>query len=231
MISAIEVFAIDRSRPQFMTEPSYLIFPLPYSLPGIGHGLLLTGLAGNIAETNIDVYALGITGDAEGMMIAVGDIHILPELLILNLSHQDISKAAVNNYDKRGMDSSADDYTLIGVNKVISDSAELTLSLFDRRFELTAAFYKQEAHIVNISDSKGNLIIDLTDPFISKSESRSLGFLVDYTDDRENPKEGVRFGAVYRQSPCSVRCRPRVLCHRQESIFLSSCYKTGYLGF
>lgn len=205
LLSTLPLQAIERRGPQFLTEPSYLIFPLPYSIAGIGQGMIITGLAGNINGTNVDAYALGITGDAEGSMVAVEDIHLLPEHLILDVSQQRISKAAVNNYETRGMDSDMEDYTLIEVNKVITDTARLTLSLFDRRLELYGAYNRQEAHIIKVSDSKGNLITKLDDPYISESEQHRYGFLVDYTDDRINPKKGVRFGVEQVVSPDSAK--------------------------
>ena len=40
-----EASAIERRREQFLTQSSYLIFPLPYSLEGIGDGIVVTGRA------------------------------------------------------------------------------------------------------------------------------------------------------------------------------------------
>jgi len=208
LISAIESLAIERRRPQFLTEPSYLIFPLLYSLAGIGQGIVVTGLAGNIGGTNIDAYGLGIFGDAGGTILAVEDIHILPELLILEFQRQDIDRAVVNNYEKRGMDSKKEDFTLIEVNKADSNYGKLTLSLFDRRLEVFSAFEKSEAWIIKIRDSEGEILTDLKEPFISKEELRRFGFLVDYTDDRVDPKKGVRFGATYKSSPAQANEDP-----------------------
>jgi len=202
------LFGIERRGPQFLSEPSYLIFPLPYSIAGIGQGVIVTGLAGNIGGTNMDAYVLGITGDAEGVMAAVEDIHLLPELLILDIGQQRISKAAVNHYESRGMDSDMEDYKLIEVNKVITDTAQLTLSLLDRRVELYGAYWRQEAHIIKVSDSKGNLITKLDDPYISEQVQHRLGMLIDYTDDRINPKKGIRFGVEQIVSPESARNDP-----------------------
>ncbi|MCW9026585.1 MAG: hypothetical protein OQJ77_04645, partial [Thiovulaceae bacterium] len=102
LLNLSSAFAIERRGPQFLTESSYLVFPLPYSLPGIGEGVMVTALGGNIYDTNIDAYAIAISGDAEGIVAAVEDIHILPKFLILDIMHQNISKAVVNNYDTRG---------------------------------------------------------------------------------------------------------------------------------
>lgn len=209
VLGSTSLFGIERRGPQFLTESSYLIFPLPYSIAGIGQGMILTGLAGNIDDTNIDAYALGITGDAEGTMVAVEDIHLLPELLILDVSRQDISKAVVNFYETRGMDSRKDAYKLIEVNKVATDTAKLTLSLFDRRLELYGAHFSQIAHIIKLSDSKGNLIAALDDPYISKSEANRIGLLIDYTDDRQDPERGIRFNIEQVSSPNRAKNDPQ----------------------
>lgn len=200
LFSMTKGFAIERRGPQFLSDSSYLVFPLPYSLPGIGEGVMVTALGGNIYDTNIDTYAIAITGDAEGVVAAVEDIHILPKLLILDLMHQNLSKAVVNNYDKRGMDSSKNDYSLIEVDKVLSNYAKLTLSLYDRRVEFYAAFREQKARIVSVKDPNGNVLSDLSEPFMSKSRRKHLGFVVDYTDDRVNPKKGIKFSSEYISS-------------------------------
>ena len=95
-----EASALERRKEQFLREPSYMIVPLPYSIAGIGEGIVVTGLVGNIADTNVDAYLLGITGDAKGHILTIEDIHLLPERLILDLDRQDIDKAVVNNYKK-----------------------------------------------------------------------------------------------------------------------------------
>lgn len=136
LINLTQAFAIERRGPQFLTESSYLVFPLPYSLPGIGEGVMVTALAGNIYDTNIDAYAIAITGDAQGAIASVEDIHILPQLLILDIMHQNISKAVVSNYENRGMDSDKDDYSLIEVDKALTNYGKLTLTLYDRRVEI-----------------------------------------------------------------------------------------------
>lgn len=201
LLSVINSYAIERRGPQFLSESSYLIFPLPYSLAGIGKGVMVTALAGNVYDTNVDAYAIGITGDAQGAIVAIEDIHIIPEFLVLDVMHQYLNKATVNNYDKRGMNTNRNDYSLIGVDKVLSDYAQLTLTLFDRRLEVYGAYDRQKARIISMKDSQGVTTTDLLEPFISESESRRLGLTVDYTDDRLDPKKGIRFNAEYISSP------------------------------
>jgi len=202
--------AIERRKPQFQTEPGYLIFPLPISLPGIGDMVVVTALAGNMFETNIDAYVLGITGDVEGLGFAVQDIHLLPETLILEVFGQNLSKATFNNYSSRGMDSDAEDYTLIEATKIFSQGTTLTLTLFDRRFELFGTISKQAVSIPRIRDSKGNLISELSPVYHSESQSTVFGTMIDYTDDRQDPRKGARLQASRSFTPSDSVDSPEV---------------------
>ena len=61
-VNAVE---IDRRREHFNKQYGQLFVPLPYSLPGLGTGLLFIGNFGNIADTTTDFAAIGGIGDAE----------------------------------------------------------------------------------------------------------------------------------------------------------------------
>ena len=193
--------AIERRKPQFLTEPSYLFIPFPYSLPGIGEGIVFTGLAGNIAETNFDAFALLITGDAEGQIVGLGDMHILSETLILDTQFQNITKALVNNYETRGMNSDPNDFNLVEISSVRSTQIQLTLSLFDRRLEIFGGREKDEVEVPRVRDQQGNVIAELTPAFTSESERNFAGVLFDYTDDRQDPRKGVRLEIVRSDQP------------------------------
>ena len=47
-------FEIERRREMFTKQYGHLFVPLPYSLPGLGEGLLFIGNFGNIADTTTD---------------------------------------------------------------------------------------------------------------------------------------------------------------------------------
>jgi hypothetical protein len=192
---------IERRKEQFLTEPSYMILPLPYSIPGIGSGMMVMGLAGNFLDTHLDIYGMGISGDAGGYIIGLDDIHLIPETLIVMLYYQNLNKAAVQSYDKRGMDTEKDEYTQLELNKVLGMEGEVLLTLFDRRVELFAGSYQQEASITTIRDSKGVLINEFSEPYISASESTVMGVRLDFTDDYQDPKQGLRMEATLRPHP------------------------------
>ncbi len=195
------VSSFERRQPQDQTEPSYLSFPLPYSIPGIGSGIMVTGLIGNFMESHFDLYALGISGDAGGHIIGLQDIHLISETLIVGLYYQDLNKALVNQYDKRGMDTTKDEYSQIELSKVLGVEGEILLSLFDRRFEIFAGSYQQSVAITHIRDSEGEILQEFDDPYESEGKSTQYGARFDYTDDFQDPRIGIRLQVTIQPNP------------------------------
>ena len=198
---SVEISAMERRRDQFYKESGYLVFPLLYSLPGIGSGVVVTGYAGNLFGTYTDVYGLLIFGEAEGMQLGVEDIHLIPERLILDIDRQDINKALVNYYEKRGMDTGKDDYNLLEVSKAVSNSGVLTLTFFDRMFEVFTSVDAGESEIEALRDPDGDIIAELEEPVRSETMNYRIGSVLDYTDDRQDPRKGIRFQVDLKKSP------------------------------
>ena len=59
----------DRRKPQFLTETGYYVFPTPYSLPGLGEGILAVGALTNAYHNYSDIYAFAAAGDLEGVAL------------------------------------------------------------------------------------------------------------------------------------------------------------------
>jgi hypothetical protein len=138
IFSCITVYADvtlpDRSRDQFPISTAHLIVPLPYSYPGIGDGFFLMGNFSNILETTTDLLAMYVTGDAGGYILQFDELPIIDQRLYVKLYYQDIDRAAVNQYDARGMEgTSKNDYTLLDVSLAREKTAEFNLTFFDRR--------------------------------------------------------------------------------------------------
>ena len=214
---------IERRKPQFLKDSSYLILPLPYSLAGIGQGILLTLLGGNIGGTNIDAFAVIVTGDVTGNFVAVEDIHAIEETLIFAFQNYNIGKVIINSYDQRGMNSDGDNYKLNELDQIDGHFATVTLSLFDRGFELFGGLEKQESSITRIRDQDGNLIADLSPGFKSESEKTFFGIVVDYTDDRQDPRQGIRMQVTRWNTPPASDADP--------DTFVWDYSFTGYIPF
>jgi hypothetical protein len=199
---------IERRKDQFPREPSYLVLPLPYSLPGIGQGVFVPVFFSNIAGSYVDAYALGIFGDATGFGSGVEDIHLVERHLILDLFVQQIDKAAVNIYDLRGMDTKADQYSIIELSRADYSGFNLALTFWERRLELFVEVNQEKVQIDRIRDSQGTLLAELTDPYRQTTTHRQGGLVFDYTDDRQDPRAGVRLSVLRSVTPARDPSEP-----------------------
>ena len=188
-----DALAIDRRRDQFTKDPGYYVIPMPYSLPGIGEGLLVGGAFNNIADTHSDIIGFLLTGDLQGGGILSLDNHIIPNTLILDLSAQHLSKAAVRDYFTRGMTSGVDDYTILNLHDNDFYAARLTGTWFDRMLEVYGGALDGRSHLAAIRDKDGNLIQTTGSATENNSTLFTLGLRLDWSDDYLDPRQGVRY--------------------------------------
>lgn len=192
----------DRRKNQFPDESAYLLVPLPYSMPGIGDGAFLMGNFSNIANTTTDVLLIKVVGDAEGLVYQLDELPIIPRHLYLKYYEHDIDRAAVNQYDLRGMESTAqNDYTILDISLAKSRQVDITFSYFDRRLNLIYSNIENEYRLSAIRDYDGNLITQLDEPYSDTTTSEQYSFSLDFTDDYLDPRKGFRFSMSYMDHP------------------------------
>ncbi len=214
--------APERRRDQFPKDFGYAAFPYPYRLPGIGSGLSFAAGAFNIADTYTDAYAVVFGGDVKGAALGVGDFHLVPKTLILDLGYSSISGAAFQSYTKRGMNTGKDDYSLIEIGDTEFYGARMTATFYDRRFEIYGAWYEGAERLKSIRDKDGNLIVEAQDPPRDRSHTTLLGSRLDLTDDYVDPRRGLRLDITRTQSP------PR---GSGPDYFVMDYNTTGYIPF
>jgi hypothetical protein len=191
----------DRRKEQFQSSPGYAVFPYPYSLPGIGEGISLVGGVMNFANTYTDAYGLIFGGDVKGIAAGVGDYHILPRRLILDFGYSALSKAVIQSYSERGMDTDKNDYRLLEINDTEYFGGRMTATFFDRRFEVYGAWYEGAAQLGSIRDKDGNIIIEAQNADRERSRTTLIGTRFDLTDDYADPRRGIRFDITRSSSP------------------------------
>ena len=101
---------IDRRRDQYPHEMGYFLFPAPYSMPGIGEGLMVVGSVTNIAETDVDTYLIYLTGALEGYVGGIDDVYVVPKHVAVGYQINRFTKASMFFYNSRGMNTKKDDY-------------------------------------------------------------------------------------------------------------------------
>jgi hypothetical protein len=191
----------DRRRDQFPEDFGYAVFPYPYSLPGIGLGLSLVAGAMNIADTHTDAYGIVFAGDVMGGAFGIGDLHLISRTLILDLGYSTVSKATIQSYAQRGMNTDKNDYRLLEVGDIDYYGSRLTATFFDRRFEVYGAWYAGASRLQSIRDKDGDVIIEVEDPPREHGSTMLFGTRVDLTDDYANPRRGVRLDVTYTRTP------------------------------
>jgi hypothetical protein len=193
--------APERRRDQYPTGFGYGAFPYPYKLPGIGSGLSFAAGAFNIADTYTDVYGIAFTGDVKGGAVGVGDLHLIPRRLIVDLGYSAVNKASFQSYAQRGMHTDKDEYRLIEVGDTAFYGARVTATFLERRFEMYGAWYRGASRLKSIRDKDGNLIIEAQDPPREGGRTTLLGTRLDLTDDYADPRRGIRLDVTRTQSP------------------------------
>jgi hypothetical protein len=199
--SALAIDLPERRHDQFLTDPGYYIVPTPYSIPGLGSGLILVGAMTNIQETHADAYGFAATGDIKGFGLFGTEVHLVEKKLILDLSVTSFDKATSQVYRQRGMLTSKDDYVLAELDRSDFTGARLTWTAFDRRFEFYGLVYRNKARLAAIRDRDGNLIQAAVDSNLNQSDSFTYGIRLDLTDDYVDPRRGLRFESSVWHSP------------------------------
>lgn len=185
--------AMERRRDQFIKQHGHYIIPMPYSLPGIGDGLLLAGTYNNAHDSYTDYIGFVLTGDLQGFGAIAKDVHLVPRTLIADFSYQRINNGTVNSFNTRGMANGENDYTLLDFEDNDYSAVRLTATFYDRMFELNAAALNGKGTLVRIRDKDGNLIQDANGASDNKYTVYTLGMVFDWTDDYQDPRRGVRY--------------------------------------
>lgn len=204
-IAAGEAFSLDlvpkRRKKQWSNESGYMFLPMPYSLPGVGSGMMLSTLSANTLGTNTDVFFVAMTGAASGFLLGVEDIHLLKETVTLELNSFHFSKVAFNSYGLRGMDTTADQYNIMSISDISFNHAIINYTAWEKRLKL---FYKEEQFkltLNEIKDPQGNVIATFTTPPKQNTASTTYGFNLDLTDDNVDPRRGFRVDGTRKYTP------------------------------
>jgi hypothetical protein len=208
LAATLHAQGIDRRKDQFPSEFSYFFLPLPYSLPGIGAGWFIPLAFNNMFGTYADTYVVLLTGDATGVVANLEDVHLLSKRLIARVFYQGINRATYRLYTLRGMNTRQEDHQLVELSEVGGNLGELLLTFWERRFELYVNSWDQTVKATAIRDSKGNLLAQYSPPRKLTFSQTIQGVLFDLTDDKYDPRRGVRLRLEYQMSPRKEAAEP-----------------------
>lgn len=193
-------FEIERRKDQYNQTSGYLLAPVPYSIPGIGRGMLLLGMANNIHNTQTDFLADIITGDVSGYGIGVMEWYLVNKYLKFDIFQEELNKATFQSYSSRGMSSSRDDFIYIGIDNMKFTGIRATATFYEKMLEFYLMGYSNQYSIGALKDKENNIILDNTANQIQKNMIYTSGFTIDYTDDKIDPRVGIRFDGSFDYS-------------------------------
>jgi Omp85 superfamily domain len=180
---------VERRKDQFGRDFSYYIYPIAGEIPGIGKAAGLGASVLNMGGGDTDFTGYYVRGDFNATGVALLDYHVLPQRLIFDVGYNDYFVAP--RVYNRGIDSDPLNviYPKVEGNYLLG---QLTLTFDQRRYEMFARMLSGQNRLLGVLDKDG-LSFTGVDSSWKKGESVSLGGSLDLTDDRLDPRSGVRF--------------------------------------
>ncbi len=197
---SIEGMAFDRRKEQFQKNFGYYIAPAFYSIPGIGSGPILVAGANNMFDTYIDVTGVNFYGDLEGYTLSLMDIHLVEQTLILDGGSAVFDKFGIQTYRGRGMNTEKDDYFYLEGSDIKGNAARALFTFFDRRVEAYYGVLQGGFQLDRMRDKDGNLVSEVEKKKFQKTSGSLYGLTIDFTDDRLDPRMGIRYEIVQTQT-------------------------------
>jgi len=179
---------VERRKDQFGKDFGYYVYPIAGEIPGLGVANGAGASVLNMGGTDADITGYYLEGDFEAKGVALLDLQWIPRRLIFDVAYNDYFVAPI--VYQRGLDSDPDKYIQPKVEGQYL-LGQMTLSFYQRRYEafLRALSGKERLHAV--LDVDGNAFSDV-DTSWKRGSTFSVGGSVDWTDDRLDPRRGLR---------------------------------------
>ena len=187
-------YRIERRRTQFSKDFAYFFYPIAGKVPGLGSAAGAGATVANIHKTNLDMTGFYIDGDFKATGVAITDIHLIPDRLVMNFGSYTYNVSPM--IFRRGMDSRKDDF-ILPYWEGYSNLGHLALTFDERRYECYARFMNSSGRMTRLLDKDHNQFSNV-DKSLHTENSLNLGFTVDLTDDLQDPRQGARLEGVRR---------------------------------
>ncbi|MGE5758036.1 MAG: hypothetical protein ACM3W8_04135, partial [Sideroxydans sp.] len=180
---------VERRRDQFGRDFGYYVYPIVGEVPGLGKAVGVGASVLNMGGSDTDFTGYYVRGDIKATGAALLDYHVLPKRLIFDVGYNDY-RVATTAYN-RGINSDPVDVIRPKVEGAYL-LGQMTLTFDDRRYEAFARILKGRNRLIEVLD-KDNQAFAGVDTSWRTGNFYSLGGSLDLTDDRLDPRDGVRF--------------------------------------
>jgi outer membrane protein assembly factor BamA len=186
--SATHADVVERRKDQFGRDFGYYFYPIVGEIPGLGRAAGFGVSVLNMADGDTDFTGYYVGGDIRATGAALLDYHVLPQRLIVDLGYNDF-RVAGTAY-KRGIDSDPTD-VIYPKTEGAYLLGQMTLTFDQRRYEAFARILSGRNRLLEVLDKDKQAFAGL-DTSWNSGQSYSLGGSLDLTDDRVDPRDGVR---------------------------------------
>lgn len=185
---------VERRKDQYGRDFSYYLYPIVGEIPGLGKAAGFGTSVLNMGDSDADFTGYYVRGDFNATGAALLDYHILPQRLTFDVGYNDY-QVAPRAYN-RGINSDP-----LNVIYPKFEGAYLlgqtTLTFDQRRYEFFARLLNGRNRLLGILDKDYQSFSGVDDSW-KYVESVTLGSTFDLTDDRLDPRKGVRFELASR---------------------------------
>lgn len=193
------VLAIDRRKDQSPREFEYAFVPYAMKMPGIGSWVGIGGGMSNVFGSETDLFLATLSGDLNGYVGAITEFPIFTQHFTLNYFRTDFSKGSIQTYG-RGIESDPEEYQVIITDKAVYNTYMLNIKLWEKRLHLYASKGDGVFNLDSLLNNDGDEIAEVTKEE-QKYQVSDVGLVFDYTDDRLDPRKGIRFEGRKADSP------------------------------
>ncbi len=192
-LTSNQIFGIipDRRETKGDEEFGWLVAPTPMIISGIGAAVPVLAMISNTYETtDLMVMKTLPGGDFDMQMMFFDQLPVFTEHVLLQAGTMQ-GLFPVKSYG-RGIDSDKDDFTLPLVEQS-GTVGNFRLLFYEQRIRFFYNQFSFTSATKKVYDSEGNEFenIDTSDvPF----DQQEFGGILDFTDNRTDPRTGVRFG-------------------------------------
>jgi outer membrane protein assembly factor BamA len=185
-ISHAEV--VERRKDQYGRDFGYYLYPIVGEVPGMGKATGIGASVLNMGGGDTDFTGYYVRGDIKATGAALLDYNIMPRRLLFDVGYNDY-RVAATSYN-RGIDSDPADVIYPKVEGAYL-LGQLTLTFDERRYELFMRMLSGQHRLLEVLDKNKQAFAEIDNGWKSGS-SYTLGGSLDLTDDRVDPRKGVR---------------------------------------
>lgn len=179
---------VERRKDQFGRDFGYYFYPIVGEIPGMGRASGFGVSVLNMGDGDTDFTGYYVRGDIKATGAALLDYHVVPQRLLFDMGYNDY-RVAATSYN-RGIDSKPDDVIYPKVEGAYL-LGQMTLTFDQRRYEAFIRLLNGRNRLLEVLDKDKQAFAGV-DTSWKSGYSYSLGGSLDLTDDRVDPRNGVR---------------------------------------